>query len=437
METLVLAGKRSVYESFVLDLFSKMPYGRLRVTLPDGQILSFGDGSGFRERGGFGERGGSGYDSVTGLGDGSGDFTADLEILDGSFFKKCVLFGDIGFGEAFVEGLWKSSDVCSVIKWFLLNIEFAPSASGSKTKTLGLNVLKFFNKFSQWRKANTVSQSKENIAEHYDLNNDFFRLFLDPSITYSSAYFYKDGMSLQEAQMAKYERLCRQLRIKESDHVLEIGSGWGGNAIYMAKNFGCQVTSVTISEEQFRLANERIKEEGLSGRIHLLIQDYRELRGKFDKIVSIEMLEAVGHSFLDVYFKKCHELLKPNGLLALQVITCPDSRYESLRRGVDWIQKHIFPGSLLPSVAAINRAINNTGDLTLVDLKDMGLHYVKTLAVWKEQFNKNIELAQGLGFNDAFIRKWNYYFGYCEAAFAMRNINVMQMVYSRPNNLEW
>jgi cyclopropane-fatty-acyl-phospholipid synthase len=267
------------------------------------------------------------------------------------------------------------------------------------------------------------------------LNNDFFAVFLDPTMTYSSGYFYKPGLTLEEAQYAKYERLAKQLHLKASDHVLEIGSGWGANAIYMAKNYGCKVTSLTISAEQQKLAMERVAEAGLTGQVEILLTDYRELEGEFDKIVSIEMLEAVGHKFLDVYFKKCYSLLKQNGILALQVITSPDSRYAELRKGVDWIQKHIFPGSLLPSIAAINGAVNRTSDLTMVDLKDMGLDYAITLKRWFEQFNANINTVKSLGFDDAFIRKWNYYLCYCEAAFAMRNINVMQLVYARPNNI--
>ncbi len=253
-------------------------------------------------------------------------------------------------------------------------------------------------------------------------------------MTYSAAYFKEEGMTLVEAQLAKYERLCQQLRLQDTDHVLEIGSGWGGNAIYMAKKYGCNVTTVTISEEQYRFAKQRIADENLSHKITVQLQDYRFIKGRYDKIVSIEMLEAVGANFLDVYFRKCNELLKKNGILAFQVITCPDSRFESLRRGVDWIQKHIFPGSLLPSVAALNKSVNNTGNLTLVDLKDIGLDYATTLVKWAEQFNKNIAAVKNLGFDETFIRKWNYYFSYCEAAFTMRNINVMQMVYARPNN---
>ncbi|MGF1923419.1 MAG: class I SAM-dependent methyltransferase, partial [Bacteroidia bacterium] len=229
---------------------------------------------------------------------------------------------------------------------------------------------------------------------------------------------------------------CEQLHLKASDHVLEIGSGWGANAIFMAKEYGCKVTSVTISKEQQRLALQRVEEAGLTEQVDIVIKDYRDIQGKFDKIVSVEMLEAVGHRYLETYFAKCAEVLKPNGILAFQVITSPDSRYEQLRKGVDWIQKHIFPGSLLPSVSQLNKAINHTSDLTMVDLKDIGLDYAKTLHLWFETFNQKLTEVKVLGFDERFIRKWNYYLNYCEAAFEMRNINVMQMVYTRPNNTE-
>jgi len=368
------------------------------------------------------------------IGNGEGKIAANIVINDDEFYKRVILFGDIGFGEAYVDGLWDTDNITNVINWVLLNIDNAPSVSGSKTQTAGLNLLKLFNKLYHFKRANTVEGSRKNISEHYDLNNDFFASFLDPTMTYSSAYFYKDGLSLQEAQIAKYERLCQQLHLKASDHVLEIGSGWGGNAIYMAKTYGCKVTSLTISEEQHKMAVERVEAEGLSDRVSILIKDYRQMEGQFDKIVSVEMLEAVGHNYMEVYFKKVNNLLKKNGILALQVITSPDSRYDSLRKGVDWIQKHIFPGSLLPSVGAINSAVNRTGDLTMVDLKDIGLDYAITLKLWYDAFNANLQKVKSLGFDDHFIRKWNYYLCYCEAAFAMRNINTMQLVYTRPNN---
>ena len=407
--TLTLTKKRSLYQDIVLKILSKMEMGRLNLTLPSGESLT--------------------------LGNGEGNITANVTIVSDEFYRQVILYGDIGFGEAYVAGLWDTDNITNVIKWFLLNVENNPTISGGKTQALALNLFKWFNKIYHFKRANTLSGSQKNISEHYDLNNDFFASFLDPTMTYSSAYFYKDGLSLEEAQLAKYERLCRQLHLNPSDHVLEIGSGWGGNAIYMAKNYGCKVTSLTISAEQLKLAQERVEAAGLSDKISIQMLDYRNMEGQFDKIVSVEMLEAVGHKYLDVYFKKCHDLLKKNGILALQVITSPDSRYDSLRKGVDWIQKHIFPGSLLPSVAAINGAINRNGDLTLVDLKDIGLHYAQTLKLWYEQFNANLPTVKTLGFDDTFIRKWNYYFCYCEAAFAMRNINVMQLVYARPNNI--
>lgn len=406
---LTITAKRGIYEKIVLGLLYKMPLGTLHLSLPSGQILKIGNGE--------------------------GNVTANIEINNRAFFKRCVLYGDIGFGESYVDGEWNTDNITNVIKWFLLNIEYAPSISGSKSRNILLNTLKIFNKYIHLKRANSVHGSRKNISAHYDLNNDFFALFLDDTMTYSSAYFKKEGMTLKEAQFAKYERLCEQLNVQSNDHVLEIGSGWGGNAIYMAKKYGCRVTTVTISEEQYKLTKERIIEENLSNTVTVLLKDYRLLEGTFDKIVSIEMLEAVGFEFYQTYFKKCADLLKKDGVFALQVITCPDSRFQSLKKNVDWIQKHIFPGSLLPSVGEINKAINATSDMTLVNLKDIGPDYAQTLNLWYCQFNKNIERVKQLGFNDHFIRKWNYYFCICEAAFSMRNIHVMQLTYTRPNNI--
>ena len=396
------------FERIVINALSKMPLGKLEMSLPSGETLVFGNGE----------------DKIS----------ANIQVNHPDFFKSIALYGDIGFGEGYTEGLWDTNNITNVIKWVILNIENAPSVTGSKVKSVALNLFKWVNKLTHIRRANTLAGSQKNISEHYVLNNDFFATFLDKTMTYSSGYFLNDDLNLEESQYAKYDRLARQLKVKSTDHVLEIGSGWGGNAIFLAKNYGCKVTSVTISKEQQKLAIERVKKEGLEDKVSIIIQDYRKIDGTFDKIVSIEMLEAVGHQYLETYFEKCQELLKPNGIFAFQVITAPDSRYDKLRNGVDWIQKHIFPGSLLPSVAAINNAINNTGDLTMVDLKDMGLDYAKTLHLWFLEFNKNLDKAKALGFDEPFIRKWNYYLNYCEAAFAMRNINVMQLVYSRPNN---
>jgi len=410
MQTITLTGKRTWYENVVLQFLAGMQKGYISVTMPSGEVLN--------------------------LGTGEGNVSASIRICDNRFFEKCVLFGDVGFGESYTEGYWETDNITNVIRWFLLNVENAPTISGSKIKSGILNILRFVNRLYHIKRKNDISGSKENIAEHYDLNNDFFKLFLDPTMTYSSAYFVNENMGLQEAQVAKYDRLCKEMNLKPSDSVLEIGSGWGGNAIHMAKNYGCKVTTVTISEEQYKLAVERIEKENLADKIEVKLMDYRLIEGKFDKIISIEMLEAVGHEFLDSFFAKCSEVLKPKGILAFQVITSPDSRYDSMRKGVDWIQKHVFPGTLLPSVAALNSAINRTSEFTMVNLKEMGLHYAKTLEIWKKKFNENLNEVKKLGFDDRFIRKWNYYLSYCEAAFAMRNINVMQMVYTRPNNTD-
>lgn len=399
--------KRTLYEKLILNLLTNMPLGSMSLTLPDGEHIQIGNGEGV---------------------------AAKVTIHNQSFFKRCVFYGDIGFGEGYVDGDWDTESITNVIKWFILNVEHAPTVSGSNVKAVALNLMKFYNRLFHSRRDNSLNGSRKNISEHYDLSNDFFALWLDPTMTYSSAYFKEETFTLEEAQKAKYQRLCEQLHLKPTDHVLEIGSGWGGNAIYMASNFGCKVTTITISQEQQKLAIERVKAAGLDDKISVEIQDYRKIKGQYDKIVSIEMLEAVGARYFENYFEQCHKLLKQDGILALQVITCPDSRFEALRDGVDWIQKHIFPGSLLPSVGSMNEAINRTGDLTLVDLKDLGLHYARTLKTWFENFNQQLEEVKQLGFSDSFIRKWNYYLCYCEAAFEMRNINVMQLVYARPNN---
>ncbi|MDQ3192383.1 MAG: cyclopropane-fatty-acyl-phospholipid synthase family protein [Bacteroidota bacterium] len=407
--SIILKRKENIWQNIVLQIFQKMQTGNLTITLPNGETIVTGNTA--------------------------ETLQADIRITRPEFFKKCVLYGDVGFGEAYVDGDWESTNITNLISWFLSNIDNAPTISGNKLNMFSVNVLKFFNINKHFFRSNTLNGSRKNISDHYDLNNDFFSLFLDETMTYSSAYFKEDDMPLKEAQYAKYEALCRRVKLKSSDHVLEIGTGWGGNAIYMAGKYGCRVTTTTISEEQHKMACEKVNLAGLEDKVTVLLQDYRELKGSYDKIVSIEMLEAVGHNFLESYFMQCHHLLKKDGLLGLQVITCPDSRYESLRGNVDWIQKYIFPGSLLPSIAAINKAVNNTSDFTLVNLEEMGLHYAKTLRYWLESFNSNWHGINRLGFNDTFKRKWNYYMCYCEAAFLMRNINVMQMVYSRPNNL--
>lgn len=395
------------YKKIVLGLLKKMDAGMLELQLPDNQKITIGNNEKVK---------------------------ASIKINKDIFFKKTVLHGDIGFGEAYVDGDWDTENLTSVISWLIYNIENNPAMSGGAKRFSPVNLLKALNRVYHLSKNNSIRGSKENIHAHYDLNNDFFSTFLDPSMTYSCGYFKQAETSLQEAQENKYDRLCESVKLNPNDHVLEIGCGWGGFAVHAVKKYGCKVTGITISKEQYDYAIHRIKKEGLEKNITILLEDYRKIKGSFDKIISIEMLEAVGHKYLKTYFKKCHEVLKKDGVLGLQVIISPDSRYNALRNSVDWIQKHIFPGSLLPSVAAMNKAVNDTGDMTLFSLSEMGLNYARTLATWRENFNTKINEVKKLGFDDSFIRKWNYYLSYCEAAFAARNINVVQMVYSRPNN---
>ncbi len=397
------------YQSLLHRAFSRMQLGELRVTLPSAEVVVYGRGE--------------------------GGPTASIKVNNSRFFRRCILYGDIGFGEAFVDGDWETDDITRVISWFIANIESAPTLSGSGHKFRLGNLFHIVNRLRHCLRPNSLRGSRSNIHEHYDLSNQLFQLFLDPSMTYSCARFADTQTDLESAQIAKYDALCQKLRLRPEHHLLEIGSGWGGFAVHAARNYGCKITTVTISEEQYKYAKDRFAREGLSDRIEIRLCDYRQVTGRFDRIASIEMLEAVGHKYLRVFFGKCHELLKRDGILGLQVIICPDSRYDSLRRSVDWTQKHIFPGSLLPSLAAINKAINDTGDMYLHGLEEMGLHYARTLAEWRANFNSNLPSIFSLGFDERFVRKWNYYFSYCEAAFRMRNINVVQAVYSRPNNL--
>lgn len=398
--------EKSIFQKAVLGLLSDMREGHLTLTLPDGEVLHCGDPA--------------------------SPHRARIRVLNHDFFRKCIISGDIGFGESYVDGDWDTDDITGVISWFLLNIEDTPTLSGSRKKVFGTNLFKMANRLSHLLRDNTVKGSRRNIHAHYDLSNDFFQIFLDATMTYSAAYFRSPELSLEEAQREKYDRLCQQLKIESSDHVLEIGSGWGGFAIHAAKTYGCKITTITISQNQYELAKQRIQEEHLSDRIDIQVRDYRTLEGKFDKIVSIEMLEAVGDKYFETYFAACERSLKRDGVLGLQVIISPDARYDQMRKGVDWIQKHIFPGTLLPSIARLNKAIHATSDLFLYDLKDLGADYERTLNIWRENFNREKSRIRHLGFDDHFFRKWNYYFSYCEAAFAMRNISAVQMVYARP-----
>lgn len=357
----------------------------------------------------------------------------DIYIHRHAFFRRILLDGEIGFGEGYMEGDWSTNDLTGVLAYFIENLEYIPSMSGSRIRTFGFHLLRAYNKFAHWRRRNTRNNSRRNIREHYDLSNDFYALWLDETMTYSSAWF--DGEEdLQLAQRSKYDRLCRKLKLEPGMEVLEIGCGWGGFSIHAARHYGVRMTAITISEAQYEKACQRIVEEKLEDQVTVRLCDYRDVEGQFDAIASIEMLEAVGHTFLKTYFDKCHDLLKPSGRLGLQVINCPDSRYDAMRRSVDWIKKHIFPGGQLPSIKALIDSVHATGDLYLHHLESFGFHYAKTLHLWRERFNRQRDAVLAMGFDETFLRKWNYYLAYCEAAFATRNINVSQLILSRPNN---
>ena len=360
---------------------------------------------------------------------------AIIRIQSEEFFVKCVLYGDIGLGESYVDGDWETDDISAVVAWFILNIRKSPSMSGSAARSFLINCLGYLNRFDHRRRANTLENSKKNIHEHYDLGNKFYELFLDETMTYSCAYFQGKDESLEEAQTAKYDRLCKKLKLGENDHVLEIGCGWGGFAEHAASRYGCKITGITISEEQLKFAKDRITKAGLDEKVTLQFKDYRHVEGQFDKIVSIEMLEAVGDAFLEDYFEQCNRLLKPEGLLGLQIITCPDSRYEQLKRGTDWSQKHIFPGSLLLAQHRVAEAMEQVGSLFLHSWEEFSHNYARTLKSWHERFNASLPEVRAQGFDETFIRKWNYYLEYCHAGFNMRNVGVAQAIYTRPNNL--
>jgi cyclopropane-fatty-acyl-phospholipid synthase len=395
------------YQRAIEQALGRMTLGCLHVTLPGGSTRRFGHAP---------------------------QVTASLRVNRPEFFKRCVLYGDIGFGEAYVDGDWDTDNLPAVLAWFLENVENAPGLSGSHAQPAALNLLRFGNRVKHLLRPNSRKKSRQNIAEHYDLGNDFYQLWLDETMTYSCGIWTRPDQTLAEAQTAKYEALCRTLRLKPTDHVLEIGSGWGGLACFAVKKYGCQVTTLTLSKAQHDYCRERFVREGVGDNAEVRLQDYRDITGRFDKIISIEMLEAVGENYVDAYFAQCHRLLKHHGLLALQYITCPDSRYHQFSKGVDWIQKHIFPGSLLMSIGRVNQAIDRMTDLHMFELRDLGLHYVRTLQEWRKRFNAQHDELRKLKFDDRFIRKWNYYLSYCEAAFAQRNISVVQAVYTRPNN---
>lgn len=399
--------RRCLHRWLVLRALRSFAKGRMQIDLPGGEQLYFGD------------------PSLT-------EVTAHIQVLKPlPFFIHVARFGGVGLGEAYTEGWWDTPDLRAVLDWFIINIQSSPKLNGSSQRFKMIGFLKFVNRVQHLLRPNSIRTSRRNISEHYDLGNAFYKLWLDPTMTYSAAKFTRPDQSLEQAQIAKYDSLCEKLHLKPSDHVLEIGCGWGGFSIHAAKKYGCRVTGVTISQEQFKEATKRIKEAGMDHRIEIRFQDYRHITGQFDKIASIEMLEAVGEKYLETYFAKCAEVLAPHGILAVQMITVPDHHFRQLAKGTDWIQKHIFPGSLLLAVGRVNKAIRRTSKLSPLALEDLGQGYARTMREWFDLFNAKLEEVRAQGFSEVFIRKWNYYLKYCESAFATRNISVVQASWSR------
>lgn len=343
------------------------------------------------------------------------------------FFSRLVRGGALGAAESYMDGDWTCRDLVATLRLFARNKDVLTSVD-----RWGSRLMRPARSLWMWMHRNHRAGSRRNIAAHYDLSNEFFALMLDPTMTYSSGFFEQDGATLQEASVAKYDRICRKLDLKPEDHVLEVGTGWGGFAIHAARNYGCRVTTTTISRQQHVLAGQRVREAGVQDRVELLLKDYRDLDGQYDKAVSIEMIEAVGERMFDTYFRQCNRLLKPNGAFLLQAITMPDHRYDHYRRRVDFINRYIFPGGFLPSISAIGQSLRRATDFRVAHLEDFGTDYAKTLSGWRANFWDRIDRVRELGFDDRFVRMWHYYLCYCEAGFAENEIGVSQIMLTRP-----
>lgn len=363
------------------------------------------------------------------LGDPQADLRVTLTIVDPAFYQKLVLGGSVGAGESYIEGHWRTDNLTALVRIFARNMTLLDQLESGWAR-ISKPALKLLN----WRNRNSKAQSKKNISAHYDLGNSMYQLFLDQSMMYSSAIYPSAQSTLAEAQQHKLKLICDRLQLKASDHLMEIGTGWGSLAIFAAKNYGCRVTTTTISREQYDYAKTQIAAAGLEQQITLLFQDYRELTGQYDKLVSIEMIEAVGHEYLDGYFAKCSSLLKADGLMLLQAITIADQRYEFYRREVDFIKKFVFPGGCLPSMLRMTQAAAQHTDLVIRQVQDIGLDYARTLADWCSNFMAARDAVHQLGFDDRFVRLWHFYLCYCEGGFLERATSAVHLVLSKPGH---
>jgi cyclopropane-fatty-acyl-phospholipid synthase len=353
--------------------------------------------------------------------------TITIRVLDPGFYSDIAFGGSIGAGEAYINGRWACDELSELLRILIRNREVLEQVD-SGLALLGKPVQKLLHALNK----NTRNGSRKNIAAHYDLGNDFYQIWLDQKMMYSCAYFAAPDTSLEDAATAKLDRICRKLNLKATDSVLEIGTGWGGFAIHAARHYGCHVTTTTISEQQYVYAEKAINAAGLQDKITLLFKDYRDLEGRFDKLVSIEMIEAVGHEYHDTYFKKCCELLQHDGQMLLQSITIADQRYDQYKIGVDFIKRYIFPGGCLTSVTDMTRTMTRHTDMRVVHLEDIGPHYATTLRHWHDRFFARLDEVRELGYSGTFIRMWQFYLCYCESAFIERVIGNVQMHLVRP-----
>ncbi|MBV4491246.1 SAM-dependent methyltransferase [Pseudomonas oryzicola] len=355
---------------------------------------------------------------------------AELEMLDDRAWRLIACNGSIGAGEAYIHGYWRSPDLAAVTRLFVANLEVL-DAMESGLARLGRPALRLLH----WLNRNSRRGARRNILAHYDLGNALFEQLLDPTMMYSAAMFEHDGQSLEQAQLNKLEHICQKLRLHPGDHLIEIGCGWGSLAIHAATQYGCRVTTTTLSEAQYAHTRQRVEALGLAQRVTVLREDYRDLRGTFDKLVSIEMIEAVGHRYLPDYFNQCARLLKPDGLMLLQAITIRDQRYHQARRSVDFIQRYIFPGGALPSLTVLLHNATRHTPLNLVHLQDFGLDYARTLRHWHDNLRQSRSALAALGYDDAFQRLWEFYLCYCQGGFEERAIGVAQLLLAAPKAL--
>lgn len=361
------------------------------------------------------------------FGDREAGLQAEVTILNPRFYRRLLSAGSIGVAESYVETDWSSENLVAVVRLFARNMPTLEKLE----KRLGW-ITYPLHKFSHLRNSNTRQGSRTNIAAHYDLGNDLYQLILDSRMQYSAGIFLQRNDTLEQAQLQKLKLICDKLELKPGEHLIEIGTGWGGLACYAATHYGCKVTTTTLSQQQYNYAQQMIAEQGLQDRVTLLLKDYRDLQGQYDKLVSVEMIEAVGYRFLPGYFHRLEQLLKPQGRLLIQAITIADQQFNAYRKGVDFIQRYIFPGGCLPSITQMCQQLQNNTTMTVTRLQDYGLHYADTLTHWTRNFNHYSRQLSELGYADDFQRLWNFYFAYCEGGFREGSIGLVHFEAAKP-----